>query len=159
MYTPLASARGIAFRASAIFIKAVLNTSLLMKQSQRKHLEQAFQSHLGTSRQEEVPAWTPESIPAFHIPHQAFRRLSQSPVRTRVGLRLTSGGKSLRTDTKQPRRFAAGSVPIQGMPVGRRGTPAEKAALPPTRRWDMEHDSEFLDMCCLAPKQRDFCSF
>lgn len=75
-------------------------------------------------------------------------------MRTWDGLNLTSGGQ-----------------PTSGLclwPEGAHGEPGywgpaafpvvEKVVLPPTRHRDVEHDSKFLDMCCLASEQRDFCS-
>lgn len=48
------------FQSLSKFYKSSFEHCHLMKKSQRKHSEQGFQSHLGTSGQAKVPAWTLE---------------------------------------------------------------------------------------------------
>lgn len=66
------------FQSLSNFCKSSFECFHLMKQSQRKHPEQGFQSHLGTSRQAKVPAWTLESVLAFYILH-FFRTPTPEP--------------------------------------------------------------------------------
>lgn len=153
------------FQSLSNFYKSSFEHLHLMKQSQRKHSKQGFQFHLGTSRQAKVPAWTSESIVVFSIPHHFFEAVP----RVQWGWGTSSAWLQGENPWDQCRATPSLCTGPCLWPEGAHrelvcpgalllSRVLEKALLPPSRHQDVQHNSRFLNMCCLAPKQRDFCS-